>query len=98
MKVSLRDVLNIDDVHSIFKLFFSIELVWNDIEVQFCYLKDIQQKNIVGKGIWKPKLEFIHMASSFDEFNAVTLVEKLTKPKMIWDLDTINTCEEYKGL
>ena len=38
------------------------------------------------------------MASSFEEFNAVTLVEKLTKPNMKWDLDIINTCEEYKGL
>ena len=98
LKGSIRDVLNIDDVNSVFKIFYSIELVWKDIKVNFCYLKNSQQMNIVSGGkVWQPLINFIHEGKKSVHFNQVLLVEKLTKPHMKDDLESTKTCEEYKG-
>ena len=98
MKLSFRDVLNIDDVNSVYNLFYSIELVWYDIKVNFCYLKNSQQKNIVsGRKVWRPLINFIHEGTKSVHFNQVLFVEKLKKPYMKDDLESTKTCEEYKG-
>ena len=98
LKGSIRDVLNIDDVNSVFKIFYSIELVWKDIKVNFCYLKNSQQMNIVSGGkVWQPLINFIHEGKKSVHFNQVLFVEKLKKPYMKDDLESTKTCEEYKG-
>ena len=96
--VTIMNILDINDAESIFKIFFSLELVWNDLNIDFCFLKNDTEKNIVVVGdIWYPELEFMHLKKEINLLNDAKTIQRVSRPRMKDDLDEINACESFKG-
>ena len=47
--ITVLDILDIDDSKSLFKLFFTLELQWTDLNLRYCYLHHDQSNNIIRK-------------------------------------------------
>ena len=95
--VTIISILDINDAESIFKIFFSLELVWNDLNLDFCFLKNDTEKNLVFDEIWKPELQFMHLKKDIDLLNDAKTIQRVSKPEMKDDLDKIDACESFKG-
>ena len=98
--VTILSILDINDVDSFFKIFFSLELVWRDINVNYCFLKNETRKNIIPlkEEIWSPQISMMHLLNKrVDTINAATTIERLTEPKLYDDLDRIDACESFRG-
>ena len=96
--VTIMNILDINDAESIFKIFFSLELVWNDLNLDFCFLKNETEKNLViEEKIWYPVIEFMHLKKPYDLLNDAKTIQRVSKPEMKDDLDKIDACESFKG-
>ena len=95
--VTIMNILDINDAESIFKIFFSLELVWNDLNLDFCFLKNDTEKNLVFKEIWYPTIWFMHLKNPYDKLNEAITIQRVSKPEMKDDLDKIDACESFKG-
>ena len=96
--ITIMNILDINDAESIFKIFFSLELVWNDLNLDFCFLKNETEKNIViAEKIWYPVIEFMHLKKEIDILNDAKTIQRVSKPEMKDDLDKIDACESFKG-
>ena len=70
------------------------------MNVNFCFLKNDTQKNILplNEKIWSPQISMMHLVNKrVDDINAATTIERLTDPKLYDDLDRIDACESFRG-
>ena len=94
--ITVNSIINIDDVSGSFKIFYILDLFWNDINVQFCFLQDNEQNNIVKNETWVPSINHMLELTS-QTVNKETTILKQSKPHMYADLDEVSVCEAYFG-
>ena len=101
-ELTILDILDIDDTSSVFKVFFTMELHWTDLNLHYCYLHQDDNYNIISddiiKQIWTPDIGFIHLEGKLEKLNQVVYLEKVSKPSLSDDLDKLSVCESYSGI
>ena len=101
-ELTILDILDIDDTSSVFKVFFTLELHWTDLNLHYCYLHQDDNYNIISddiiKQIWTPDIGFIHLEGKLEKLNQVVHLEKVSKPSLSDDLDKLSVCESYSGI
>ena len=97
--VKIKKILNIDELESMFELYFEIHLVWKDIYLHYEYLKmDPDQNFFQNMPIWKPHLEYYHIKEYHDFKPRYYAVRNISvQPKLSVDTDNINVREAHSG-
>ena len=94
--LTIDDILNIDDVKGVFKIFYTLDLLWNDINVDFCFLQEEEKNNIVKNQTWLPVISEMQKSKT-ELIHKETTIQKMSTPFMLKDLDELNICEGYYG-
>ena len=92
----MNSILNIDDVKGIFKIFYQLDLLWEDIKVNFCFLQKDEHNNIVKNQTWLPNIGQM-LYSKTQLIHKETTVRKEGSPTMYKDLNSVEYCEGYIG-
>ena len=63
---TVLDILDVSEQNSEFEIYFMIQLSWNDFKLEFEFLKDVEDKNLLKNvtRIWTPNLQFFHIKSA----------------------------------
>ena len=97
-RVTILNIIEIDEIKSIFKVSFGLELKWRDLYLKYNFLHGNSQKNVIKKNVldemWIPKYQFSSLMNSGTLFETVRYfyVEK-NGPAMMVDEVT----ETYSG-
>ena len=100
VKLTLLNIIEIDEVHSFFKLSFGIKLKWKDTHLKFSFLNSNPQRNIIPEEIrqelWTPDLHFLSVLKKSDIFETAHnfFVEKKGLATMIEDRNEIYSGDE----
>ena len=95
--LTINDILNIDDVQGVFKIFYTLDLLWNDINVDFCFLQSEEENNIVKNETWLPNISLMQKSKT-ELIHKETTIQKSSKPFMLKELDELHICEGYLGI
>ena len=90
---TVLDILDVSEQNSEFEIYFMIQLWWNDFKLEFEFLKDVEDKNLLDTKIWTPNLQFFHIKSATD-YGQKIFVKKKSKPRLE---ENVYTKEIYKG-
>ena len=66
VEVTILDILDLDEEDAFFTVYFDVKILWNDLRLQFQYLK--HNKTLPSSSaldqIWKPELQFMHLSKT----------------------------------
>ena len=99
-KVKIVDIMEIQEDHSTFDVYFSLQLTWIDKKLNFVHLKSAADKNIIPEeereNIWVPKINFAFTISTVQDFDTIIFINR-TMPVMSGGIDKIYVKEIYDG-
>ena len=95
---TVLDILDINEQHSVFEIYFMIKLSWTDFKLEYEFLKDDEDKNLIQNSsrIWTPNIQYFHIKTvdSVTDYGQKLFVTKKSQPRLEED---IFTKEIYKG-
>ena len=100
--VTIFDLIDINEEESVFSILFSLVLEWRDLNLNYNFLKEDKEKNIIKdevyEKIWQPKVQFLLLrdGSIVNELDRHVTVERKTVARMVGDTASPN--ESYSGL
>lgn len=95
---TVLDILDINEQNSVFEIYFMIKLSWRDFKLEYEFLKDDEDKNLIQNvtRIWTPNLQYFHIKTvdSVIDYGQKLFVTKRSKPRLE---EAVFTKEIYKG-
>ena len=96
VKITIMDLLAVDDSESSFEIFFFQEVTWLDHELDFSFLKKQSIRNIVDESlkmnIWIPEVKYMHVLSG-NVMEEKVYVNKTKGSSNIPSIDSLNQIE-----
>ena len=97
----IEKILGINYHESTFDVSFGINITWFDRELNFHYLKNNENENIIPKEekekIWVPDINFAYVRKSFHDGEEKLYIKKITSSKMSADMTFVNVSEVCSG-
>ena len=98
VSIDMRKIFSVNEMDSIFEVYFEMQLNWFDMFARFEYLKEGENTFANKSGLWIPELEFMFM-KKHHEFEPMFSIEKNPneKPTLAIVENDPNPREVYQG-
>ena len=101
MKITILDILDINDKTSSFEIYFVLEAFWYDSDLTYTYLKDNYVGNMINSWlrdeIWTPNIQFIHKKSIDILEEKMFIAKNISSLPFVNEKSKIRMVEYYRG-
>lgn len=99
--VTIFDLIDINEEESVFSILFSLVLEWKDLNLNFNFLKENKENNIIKdeiyEAMWQPRVQFLLLqdGSVVRQLDRHVTVQRNTRARLVGDTHSPN--ETYPG-